>query len=328
MVTQLPKVAIVLLNWNQVGDTLECIASLRRLTYPNRDIVLVDNGSAGNDVEILRREAADCHIITNGRNDGFSEGNNIGMRYALAHHADYVLILNNDVVVDPKLLDVLVDVAGRDESIGVLAPRICLYDEPTRAAYPRTVDTWPLLLNFHLGTLGIFNRNIVGEESGAVQVSSVDGCCFFARREALERIGLLDPTYFIGGYESLCLSQRLLDEGFRMVAALDAVIWAKVSRSLGSRRKAAVTYAYWGPRNRVIFARRYLTLPHYLLFLLEMPVHMLIWTFGWGRQAKIVEKVPAFMRGLWNGFGVDLGGTPEQIRTKTLAAKGAREAAE
>ena len=325
---RLPRVSVVLLNWNGVGDTLECIASLRKLTYRNHDIVVVDNGSEGNDLEVLRSEAADCHVIANGRNDGFAEGNNVGMRYALARGADYVLILNNDVVVDPGLLDVLVDAAERDESAGVLAPRICLYDEPARVVYPRAVDTWPLLLNFHLGALGVFDRITVKRRTGTVRVRSVDGCCFLARREALQEIGLLDPTYFIGGYESLCLSRRLLDQGYRMAAALDATIWAKVSGSLGSRRKAALTYAFWGPRNRVVFARRYLAWPHYLLFLLEMPVHMLLWAIAWGRQAKIAEKVPALLRGLWDGFRTDLGRPPGRTRAAPLKSKNAGTCAE
>lgn len=327
MATQLPKVGIVLLNWNGAEDTLECLRSLRGSSYPNYFIVIVDNGSAGDDVQILRREAADCHIIANGRNDGFSEGNNIGMRYALAHDADYVLILNNDAVVAPGLLDVLVDVAERDESVGVLAPRIRLYDDPGKVAYPRKVDTWPLFLYFHLGTLGIFNRGIMEKGSEPIPVRSVDGCCLLVRREVLTRVGLFDPLYFVGGYESLCLCRRTLSHGFRILAAPDAAIRARVSRSLGGRRKAALTYAYWNPRNRVIFARRYLSWPHYLLFLLGLPVHVFVWTFGWGRKARMVEKVPALLRGLRDGFKTDLAGTPEQIRALTLEAESAGQAA-
>ena len=313
-----PKVVVILLNWNGLADTLECVAPLRRLNDPNYQVVIVDNGSGGNDVQILMREAPECHVIENGRNEGFSEGNNIGVRYGLAEGADYFLILNNDTLVAPELLDILVGTSVQDREIAIVAPRIDYYDEPMRTGYPRVVDAWPLLLNFHVGTLGIFNRIILKSPSKVVPVRFADGSCFLITREAIEKVGLFDPIYFFGGYESLCLCRRVLAQGYRIVAALDALLWAKISASLGSRRHAGLTYAYWAPRNRVIFARKHLGWPHLILFGLGLPIHMLAWAVLWGRQASILEKVLAISRGLRDGLRVGLGGSIDKIREQTL----------
>ena len=108
-----PKVSIIVLNWNGLDDTIECLESLRDVTYPNYRVIVVDNGSAGDDVRILRERFEECaHIIANDRNYGFAEGNNIGMRYALdSFDPTYLLLLNNDTVVAPDFLDKLFKVA-------------------------------------------------------------------------------------------------------------------------------------------------------------------------------------------------------------------------
>ena len=107
------KVSIIILNWNKYEETIECLDSLRNITYPNYNIILVDNGSEGPDVKILgERYGNYINIIKNDKNYGFAEGCNIGLRYALSNkNPDYVLLLNNDTIVDPNFLTELVKVA-------------------------------------------------------------------------------------------------------------------------------------------------------------------------------------------------------------------------
>ena len=80
----IPKVAIIILNWNGLEDTIECLESLKKMSYTNYDVIVVDNGSEGNDVEVLRDKYGEwAHIIENDKNYGYAEGNNIGLKYAL-----------------------------------------------------------------------------------------------------------------------------------------------------------------------------------------------------------------------------------------------------
>ena len=127
-----PKVSIIILNWNSLDDTVHCLESLEKITYPNYDIIVVDNGSKGNDAEILREKFKGyIHIIENDKNYGFPEGCNIGMRYALKNSApDYILLLNNDTTVAPDFLAEMVKIAESDPLIGIAGPKIYFYHEP------------------------------------------------------------------------------------------------------------------------------------------------------------------------------------------------------
>src|SRR5262245_34308321 len=99
-----PRIAIVVLTWNRVEDTLECLASLDGLDDPNFQTIVVDNGSTDRSVEVVRERYPQVVVVENHKNLGFAEGNNVGIRHALANGAEYMLLLNNDAVVDSALL--------------------------------------------------------------------------------------------------------------------------------------------------------------------------------------------------------------------------------
>lgn len=309
-----PSVYVVLLNWNGCQDTLECVRSLEKVTYPNFVIIIVDNGSDGNDAETIRREVGDsCHIIENGRNDGFCEGNNVGMRYALAQGADYVLILNNDTVVDSDFLSQLVESAEADPSVGVAVPCIYFYDNPVKLAYPRVIDTWPLMMHVHLGPYSQFLR--ARRLKKTVTIRMLDGCCFLIKRHVLKGTGLFDPDYFWGG-GSGDLGKLTMDLGYRMVAVPEAVIWAKIARSLGDREQGALAWAYWAPRSEILFARKHLSWPHFLLFLAMLPLRTAAWLAIYGRRPGILAVLPPIARGLWDGIRLRITYRPPRIRGK------------
>ena len=96
-----PKVAVIVLNWNGGVDTIDCLASLRALDYPKFFIAIVDNGSTDNSVAAIGKAFPELEILQTGANLGYAGGNNFGIKHGLEKAADYVLILNNDVIVDP-----------------------------------------------------------------------------------------------------------------------------------------------------------------------------------------------------------------------------------
>src|SRR5579864_348779 len=99
-----PKIIIVILNWNGKKDTLECLASLQKVDYPHFQAVVVDNGSKDDSVATIRCAYPHIPILENGANLGFAGGNNPGIEWVLRHHAEWILLLNNDTVVDPLFL--------------------------------------------------------------------------------------------------------------------------------------------------------------------------------------------------------------------------------
>ena len=121
-------VAAVVLSWNRRDDTLACLRSLAAAD-PAPHVIVVDNASTDGTSEAVRREFPAIELIENPANLGFAEGNDVGIRHALAHGADHVLVLNNDTEVDPAFLAPLLDEASRRPDAGALSPKI-LFAEP------------------------------------------------------------------------------------------------------------------------------------------------------------------------------------------------------
>ena len=125
-----PTVRIIILNWNGLEDTRECLKSLQRIDYRNYEVVVVDNGSDGDDSVVLKAEFGDfIQLVQNDRNLGCGEGFNVGILRAMEPpQPDYLVIMNNDIVVAPDFLDHLVTVAEGDKQVGLVGPKIYYYD--------------------------------------------------------------------------------------------------------------------------------------------------------------------------------------------------------
>src|SRR4051812_28779275 len=113
----MPQIAAVVLNWNNYQDSRDCLLSLQQATYPRLRVVLVDNGSSDGSGEQLAAEFPGADFMSNTTNLGFARGCNVGTRHALAHGADYVLLLNNDTVVTAGFLEPAVATAEADPRV-------------------------------------------------------------------------------------------------------------------------------------------------------------------------------------------------------------------
>ena len=119
-----PKVSIILVNYNGYRDTIECLQSLRKITYPNHEVVVIDNASTNESVEEIGDFIREGEILIPSEvNGGFSAGNNIGIKYAIDHNADYCLLLNNDTEVQKDFLTELVKTAERYQRKAVITLR-------------------------------------------------------------------------------------------------------------------------------------------------------------------------------------------------------------
>src|SRR2546428_11866607 len=135
-----PRVAIVIVNWNEWRHTMECLESLRSVTYPDFKIFVVDTGSGRDDVLLLRNWQSGGTLIENDTNLGFSGGNNVGIRRALASpDAAYVLILNNDTIVEPAFLSEMIATA-QGHPADMVSPKILDYGDR------KTVDRLGIIL--------------------------------------------------------------------------------------------------------------------------------------------------------------------------------------
>jgi GT2 family glycosyltransferase len=126
-----PKASCIVLNWNGWQATIECLDALKECTYPELTIIVVDNGSTDDSVGRIKAAHSDVLLLNSVKNLGFAGGNNIGIRHALAHGADYVWLLNNDTKAAPDALSALVAKALTDKRIGAVASICYFADKPT-----------------------------------------------------------------------------------------------------------------------------------------------------------------------------------------------------
>jgi GT2 family glycosyltransferase len=265
------KVSIIILNWNGFEDTVECLESLKKITYPNYEVILVDNGSRGNDAQVLEEKFGDyIHLIQNDHNYGYTGGNNIGMRYVLHDSAsEYILILNNDTVVAPDLLDNMVQVAESDPSIGMVGSKVCYYDFPGRIqGIGGKVNMW----TGRASLIG-FKEIDTGQYDKEQEVDYIFGCCLLVKTEVVRKIGLFDESYFCYWDETdYCFRARTA--GYRVVYAPAATVWHKASlqlkvwcKSQKGGRVGGSSY-YYMARNNFKFMRKHADKVQYLSFVL------------------------------------------------------------
>lgn len=244
-----PKVIIIVLNWNGKKDTCECIESLKHINYPNYKILLVDNGSSDGSAQYFREKYPEVILIENEKNLGYSEGNNVGIRYAIKNNFEYILILNNDTIVDPGFLDELVDAAESDGKSGILGPK-AYYAEPSNMIYYAGAKiNWYTGQPKHIGQKKID----VGQFNQVKYVDFVAGCCMLIKKEVIEKIGLLPNDYFLL-WEDIDYSVNAKRHGYELVYVPSSKIWHKESASI---RKIKSKRLFLSARNRIIFYKKY-----------------------------------------------------------------------
>jgi len=221
-----PKVSIVILNWNGMIDTIECIESLKKIDYKNYEIVIVDNASTGDDIKVLTEKYGDSiHLIANKQNLGFPEGCNVGMRYAFNNNAMYSLLLNNDVIVDSKFLSSLVEVAESDKKIGIIGSKIYYYYQPDKIQAAGGKIIW------WLGFLMTYGEEIdKGQYDKIAERDYLYGTSMMIKKDVVEKISYMDPFYFFG-VEEYDYCTRAKKAGFKIIYVPESKVWHKVGAS-------------------------------------------------------------------------------------------------
>jgi GT2 family glycosyltransferase len=246
-------IAVVLVNWNGPTDTLATLASLdraRAATALDLRPLVVDTGSTDDSRARFAAERPDVPVLATGENLGFAGGNLAGIRRALADPAvAWVLLLNTDVEVDPGFLPPLVD-ACRDPGVGAAGPKIFYAEPPDRL--------WAAG-----GRLRV--RETVAEEWGRGEpdgprwdrprdVTYLTTCCLLVPRDALVRVGPLDPAYFIN-VDDADWCRRALDAGYRLRYVPESRLWHKVAASTAGSYTPFKTF-HTG-RSNAIWVRRH-----------------------------------------------------------------------
>jgi hypothetical protein len=293
MSTRKPLIYLITLNWNRRDDTLACLNSLQALTYPHRQLIVVDNGSTDNSVAAIQAKFSDVTLIETGSNLGFAGGFNVGIRYALSHGAEYVFLLNNDTFTDSALLDHLLKYAA--PKVGVLAPAIFYADTPDRI-WSTGGGIHPILQEM----TGNHGRN-KALPCIPIEREFLSGCALLIRREVFERVGLFDERFFIY-YEDLDFCVRVRQAGYHLLLIPDAHLWHRVSQSSGGAQSPQERY-YMAVSSGQYF-RKHMRSWRALFIILYRLLSALRWTVRLSRHGRW-QALSAYWRGLrdgWFGF--------------------------
>lgn len=291
---RMPSVAIVLVNWNNLQDTLDCLESLAGMEYREYGVILVDNGSTDGSLEVFRARA-DVDFIENGENLGIARANNVGIARAKERGFDCIMLLNNDTVVAPDMLTHLVDVLESDPRVGVVGPKMLYHSEPDVIWYAGGILKPWRGDAAHVG----YEEKDQGQHDEQGETDYITSCCMLARTALYDELGGIDPYYFIY-FDETDFCVRAARAGYRVVYVPRARLWHKVSRSMGGVGSARYWHHYM--RSRAYFLGKFYPWPNravaYLwIFLHDLPRCMLRFV-----RKGVFDRIPAYLGGLYRGL--------------------------
>lgn len=280
-----PAVSVVILNWNGRHLLPDCLASVRRQTYRDFEVILVDNGSSDGSVDWVRTEYPEVRVLALGSNHGFCGGNNAGMRAA---RGEYVVLLNNDTEVAEDWLAELVRYVSADRTIAACDSKVLYFD--------RRDTIWSAGGNYSIAGSAEF-RGQGRKDTDVVEPAEVFiavACSVIYPRRVLAEIGLFDEDFF-AGYEDVDWSFRALLRGYRILNVPSSRVYHKVS---ATHQYNSPTYVYHGQRNVVAVFLKNMPAPLLLRF---TPLHLL-YTGGSLLYFARAGRLPAFLRAKWDAL--------------------------
>ncbi len=285
------KVGVVVVNWNNPTDTIECLTSLQKMDYHDFFTVVVDNASTDGSETAILNEFSGVHLIRMEKNRGYAAACNKAIEYCLENEAQQVLLLNNDVVVHPNILQ---------NSIGIVGPLVLYYHDKSRVfsaggRFDRfTARNWAI----DQGSQEVSRYRLPRE------VDYVSGCALLVRSDLFEKAGLMDTRYFMY-YDEVDFCLRAKAAGYKIVFVPRAKLWHRVS---ASSIFASSFREYYISRNRFVLQRKFLRKKEYLAFL--------AWFFTLGASFHTAELffsyrspslLSAFVRGAADGIRLGIG---------------------
>ena len=242
---QLPKVSIITVNFNQAEVTCDMLESLRQVTWPNIEVFVVDNASPKS-CDVIKERYPEVHLIKSAVNLGFAGGNNVAIKEATG---DYILLLNNDTIVPPGFLEPMLDTFARHPEAGIVSPKIVFFYSDNLVQYAGTNQISPLTCRGE--TIGYMQKNDAKFDV-EYQTHLCHGACMMISREAINRVGVLDESYFMY-YEEYDYCERVKKAGFKIFYNGHSNILHKQSVSVGVDSPFK---SYYMTRNRIYFSRK------------------------------------------------------------------------
>lgn len=281
-----PLVYIIIINYNGYKDTIECVKSLENIKYKNYKIIILDNDSKDGSEENLRKVLLGHTIIQTGKNLGFAGANNLGIKYAIDNRADYILLLNNDTIVDDDFLDYLIEGFGVSQDIGMVGGKIYYYDEPDKVWYAGGEFD-------ELRAKG--KHYTVDSNSKYKMVEFITGCMQLISVEALRKVGYMNEKFFLY-FEDVDYCFRFIKNGYKLMYSSNAKIYHKCGGSANYKSSLSIFYSN---RNRYLFINENFkglrALVMKFIYYFELLIKFIIYT---GERKKSIVNVIKYIGNL------------------------------
>jgi len=282
-----PLVYLVVLNWNGFDDTHECLESLQHLAYPRYQVLVVDNASSDNSPERIVVQHPEAELIRCKQNLGIAAGYNRGIEAALARGAEYIVVMNNDLVCDPAFVSHMVVTQRRWPACGMVMPKIYYYEARdviwSAGAYTRWMAS-NIVLRGRQQHDGPAYKEMV-------PLQFAPSCCLLLTRDLCQRIAFDEDYFFYYDDWDFCMQARAV--GQQLIFAPNAHLWHKVSRSTQNSPSSLRWWKILG-QSCVRYHQK-----HHSLRLLAVYV-------GWVLLRETVKgnvrSLPTFLRGIWAGL--------------------------
>lgn len=241
------KVSIVLVNYNGKRYLKDLLKSIVSQDYGSIDVILVDNGSTDGSVEWLKSNYSTVSLIESKKNEGFGEGCNVGIDYAITHGAEYILLLNTDTILKKNLVSELVKYA--DCKTVTTATTYCGEKDDKKLWYSGgkidylTANTNQLLYR-------------EDNQNPTYEVDFVSGCCMLIHKGIFEKVGKFDKNFYLY-YEDTDFCVRMKKAHIKMLYVTTTSLWHKVGGSSVGGNEMSCSTQYYVTRNRLLFAEKY-----------------------------------------------------------------------
>jgi GT2 family glycosyltransferase len=283
-----PAVGVVIVNWNLKDSLRETLLSFRQVNYPNLQIVVSDNASTDGAPEMVRAEFPEVHLLTREKGVGYAKGASLGMEF-LADKTKYIFSTTNDVLVDPEMINRLVEYMENHPEAGLLGCKI-YYHNLGDLLWSAGGRVHPLVAHsYHFG----WNRHDAPRFNQVRECDYVTGCGFLFRSDLAKRLNYFNAD-LIFYTEDADFCYRVREAGFKVLYLPTAVMWHKTSTTLAKNRPLQLHYI---TRNTLYLIRRHRIGYPPITFLIHLfvwlPFKMALYAIVW-RWKNV--------RGIYNGI--------------------------
>jgi GT2 family glycosyltransferase len=253
-----PKISCIVLSYNGIELTLQCLSSLLEQDYTPLEIIVVDNASQDETVSTIQTQFPEIHLIASKTNLGYTAGNNLGIKAALENGADFVFLVNNDTLLEPDCVTKLMDVFNNKPNVGIAGPMVYTFDAGEIISSAGGAIDWIKADSINIGA-GEEDKNQYPERD----VDFINGCGLAVRKQVIQQIGGLDEAYFMY-WEETDWCTRAKQAGWEVLFAPTALMRHKAPIDPGVLSPVTI---YYMTRNRLRFFALHTPWPRKILTL-------------------------------------------------------------